>query len=343
IYWISIAAVYDGQQPVYPWGWLTRPKFFNDAAVQITSPLNPTMGSDYVSGQPIPITVPQWDMAFVLKTKTVSGTPTPTATPTGSPTATPTETPTPTPTGTPTPTPDAFDIKDYFILTQPSWWHYSAIEEGSPDDDFRWDVLTETISVGAETATQIKTTTEESDDARNQDKDFWVLKANGDLFFYGYHEGGIPARDSAKWYIPEQDVKLTDPILFGTDDLTIGQTITDTGAGTVTVRAPDGPPFYGMIFSNVAFSISSTVNYVEFRDNVNTNMGQFNDVLVVTISVSGSIGGYFSMDFFGNTFFLKKAVGMVVQNQKPDANDAEKHAVDSGEVGGTPIAPDIQP
>jgi hypothetical protein len=333
IYWISIAAVYGPQQPVNPWGWLTRTKYFNDTAVKIDDPLDPAFGSDYVSGEPIaaPTSIPQWDMAFVLKTKTAPVTPTPTPSPT------------PTPTPTPTATPVTFDMKDCFILTPVSWWHYSAIDEGSPDDNFTWEVLTTTITVGSETATQIKTTTDESTDERSQDRDFWVLKANGDLFFYGYHEGGIPSRDSAKWYVPEQDVKLSDPILFGKDDLTIGGSINDTGAGTITVRAPDGPPLFGTTIPNVPFTISATTTYVEFRDNVNTNMGKFNDVLVVTINVSGSIGGYFPMDFFNNTFFLKKSVGMVVQNQKPDANDAEKHAVDSGAVGGTPIVPDIPP
>lgn len=357
IYWISIAAIYGPDQPVYPWGWLTRTKHFNDTAVKIDDPLNPTVGSDYVSGEPIaaPTAIPQWDMAFVLKTLTVPVTPTPTptptvtatATPTGSPTPTPTETPTPTPTGTPTPTPTEtpvpFDIKDYFILTQGSWWHYSAIEDGSPDDNFRWDVLTETISVGAETATQIKTTTDEATDERSQDRDFWVLKDNGDLLFYGYHEGGIPARDSTKWHVPEQDVKLTDPILFGKDGLTIGQTINDTGIATITVQAPDGFPLFGAVLPNVPIAVNASTTFVEFRDNVETNMGQFNDVLVVTVDVTGGVGSYFSMDFFGNTFLLKKNVGMIVQNQKPDANDAEKHAVDSGNVGGTPIVPDIPP
>ena len=34
VYWISIQAVFDAsQEPPYPWGWKTRPHFFNDDAV----------------------------------------------------------------------------------------------------------------------------------------------------------------------------------------------------------------------------------------------------------------------------------------------------------------------
>jgi len=68
IYWISIAANYETGEPTIPWGWKTREHYFNDAAVRITNPNNPTApGSVYVEGSPIehPQGVP-WDMAFTL-------------------------------------------------------------------------------------------------------------------------------------------------------------------------------------------------------------------------------------------------------------------------------------
>jgi hypothetical protein len=35
VYWLSIAAIYDGDTPVHPWGWKTRPHFYSDDAVRI--------------------------------------------------------------------------------------------------------------------------------------------------------------------------------------------------------------------------------------------------------------------------------------------------------------------
>ena len=68
IYWISIAAYYsDVTPPAYPWGWTTRPHYFNDLAVRIVDPADPSMGTTFVFGPPI--AYPHgglWDMAFEL-------------------------------------------------------------------------------------------------------------------------------------------------------------------------------------------------------------------------------------------------------------------------------------
>ncbi|NLE57964.1 MAG: hypothetical protein GX616_06355, partial [Planctomycetes bacterium] len=70
IYWISISAIYQ-QLPVHPWGWKTRPHFFQDDAVRITdtSMWPPAVGSEWTGGEPIEF--PQgisWDVAFELST-----------------------------------------------------------------------------------------------------------------------------------------------------------------------------------------------------------------------------------------------------------------------------------
>jgi hypothetical protein len=71
VYWLSIAAVYDGNTPAYPWGWKTRPHFYNDDAVRITD-INdgswpPKIGKSWASGQPIEYPAgTSWDLAFVL-------------------------------------------------------------------------------------------------------------------------------------------------------------------------------------------------------------------------------------------------------------------------------------
>ncbi|MGQ9581260.1 MAG: DUF7901 domain-containing protein [Armatimonadota bacterium] len=77
VYWLSIAAVYDSAEVQYPWGWKTRPHFFNDDAVQIwqvTDPSGvtvwpPKIGCSWAQGQEIQYPLEQsWDLAFELTT-----------------------------------------------------------------------------------------------------------------------------------------------------------------------------------------------------------------------------------------------------------------------------------
>ncbi|MBN1764225.1 MAG: hypothetical protein JW860_03125 [Sedimentisphaerales bacterium] len=81
VYWLSIAAIYDPDQPVsHPWGWKTREHFFNDDAVRIFGIINPdgtfwppnplVVGqSKFAAGAPVefPDGV-SWDLAFELTT-----------------------------------------------------------------------------------------------------------------------------------------------------------------------------------------------------------------------------------------------------------------------------------
>ncbi len=76
VYWLSIAAIYDQNDytdpEFYPWGWKTRPHFFNDDAVQITDLdiAPPVIGSHWTGGNPIfwPDPNISWDVAFELTT-----------------------------------------------------------------------------------------------------------------------------------------------------------------------------------------------------------------------------------------------------------------------------------
>ena len=66
---MSIAAIYDGNTPVHPWGWKTRPHHYSDDAVRIMD-INdgtwpPTIGKSWASGERIGTL---WDTAFVLTT-----------------------------------------------------------------------------------------------------------------------------------------------------------------------------------------------------------------------------------------------------------------------------------
>ena len=72
VYWLSIAARYpEGVTPQYPWGWKTRPHFFNDDAVRIIAPEGwvPVIGSQWPGGEPIEFPDgTSWDLAFELTT-----------------------------------------------------------------------------------------------------------------------------------------------------------------------------------------------------------------------------------------------------------------------------------
>ncbi len=77
VYWISISAIYDTPtQPIYLWGWKTRPHFCNDDAVKIVQLTDgtwpPKIGS--VWGNGIPLEFPHcisWDLAFELTTNKI--------------------------------------------------------------------------------------------------------------------------------------------------------------------------------------------------------------------------------------------------------------------------------
>jgi len=79
VYWLSIAAIYDPDAYIeHPWGWKTRPHFFNDDAVRIWDTWlpdgmpawPPTMGAEWFEGEPIwwPDPNTSWDLAFELTT-----------------------------------------------------------------------------------------------------------------------------------------------------------------------------------------------------------------------------------------------------------------------------------
>ena len=77
IYWISISAIYKEVAPPYPWGWKTRPHFFQDDAVRIWAVSDPTgaggwppaLNWSWAQGQPIEYPEGEsWDLAFELST-----------------------------------------------------------------------------------------------------------------------------------------------------------------------------------------------------------------------------------------------------------------------------------
>ncbi len=66
VYWLSIGAIYNDVVPdSFVWGWLTREHFFQDDAVYVYDPVQPTVGDTTIKTEPIS---EGWDMAFVLGT-----------------------------------------------------------------------------------------------------------------------------------------------------------------------------------------------------------------------------------------------------------------------------------
>jgi hypothetical protein len=79
VYWLSIAAIYNvtDPAPAFPWGWKTRPHFYNDDAVRFSQVTRqdglmwpPAIGSTWVdgSGGEIELNAVSWDLSFELTT-----------------------------------------------------------------------------------------------------------------------------------------------------------------------------------------------------------------------------------------------------------------------------------
>jgi hypothetical protein len=223
----------------------------------------------------------------------------------------------------------------FFPLAGDSAWHYTGDGQpgSSPDDDFTWTVLPQTIEVAPGVfATRILTTTDEPDDSRSEDEDFWVLDEEGQLLFYGIHNGQADGGGT----FPPQDVILDDPLLVGGRGMTIGQVIVDT----VSASAIIVPPIVGV--QTVEATVISTITYVEFLPIFETGLGPLTDVLHLTVEISGTatfippIGPPFMVEIplTDAEFFLKEGLGMVGQDQSADLNDAEQQVIDQGRVGG---------
>lgn len=252
------------------------------------------------------------------------------------PTPTPTIVLGPTPTPTTTGPGETFNLRDYFFLASNSTWHYTGVQGGSTEDDFRWTVEGATQDVGGGVqATRIRTDTDEPSDALNGQVDFWRFDGNGDLYFQGFF---LPISFQATpiAVVPSQNVLFTDPIRFGGDGLSIGQTVMDTGEGSLTATTFVGPVI-------LSATVESTIHYSGILPTFETPLGTFTNVLRLVVDVKAYVetGGEPEIyEVKNNTFFLKEGVGMVGQDQEPDPDDAQVQRIDEGEVSGAAIVPD---
>ncbi len=231
----------------------------------------------------------------------------------------------------------SFDIKDYFVNTAGSNWHYTGMNGASTEDDFRWTVEAALQDVGGgKMATRVRTDTDEPTDARNGDVDFWVLEGDGKLFYYGLHLAKSHSI-SGLATIPSQDIVFSDPVEVGHNGLKIGDKVTDTGSGSAQITTFQGP-------KTITGTAKSSFEYTDRLPAFVTPLGTFTDVIriVISLEMEFTIPGVpfpLTYELKNNTFFMKKGVGLVAQDQQPDDNDAEIQGIDEGTVfvGGNPV------
>ncbi|MBN2000989.1 T9SS type A sorting domain-containing protein, partial [candidate division KSB1 bacterium] len=65
VFWLSITALYDRPPDSLVWGWKTRDHYFQDDAVRVFVPSEPSLDESFQEGEPV---AEMWDMAFELFT-----------------------------------------------------------------------------------------------------------------------------------------------------------------------------------------------------------------------------------------------------------------------------------
>ncbi len=226
--------------------------------------------------------------------------------------------------------PVTIDFKDYFPLSQNSHWNYVGFNGGSEEDNFTWTVEDTLQAVGGDRlATRIRTNTQEPTDDRNLDVDFWYCNsASREVYFYGLHVG---TEKGSNFKLIVQDIILTDPLLVGTNGMVVGVAApSDSAVTKVKLKNPSN------VVHDYNATFSVTVNPTGIIPVFNTPLGDFTDVLRVVIKITAVSYGY-TYTFENSTFFLKKDVGMVAQDQEPDEDDAQIQGILAGQVNGVTI------
>ena len=246
--------------------------------------------------------------------------------------------------------PDVFNVEDYFPLDPGNTWTYEGFNAdtggpGSQEDNFRWDVLADTIDTNGVPSRQVATTVFDVGDSRMDDIDFWYLDGNGDLFFTGFHNG-VADGDGM---FPAQTIILTDSLFVGGRGMQVGAPpMIDISGQAEGVRVdPDGSgPLPETTISTV--NVTSQVDYVEFRDVMETPLGNFKNVLHTVITITIEVPGLipqapplFTVTLRESHVYFAKKIGMIRQDQGPDRNDAEHQAISEGAVQGRAVEDDL--
>lgn len=232
------------------------------------------------------------------------------------------------------------DVEDHFIIAPNSTWHYTgAGQEGSTqEDDFSWTVLPDLKAVHGVMATQIQTLTDEPSDDRNMDRDYWSIDSSGALFFHGFFNGQEDG--SGLTAFPVQDVILDEAFLAGTRGMVLPAVFSDMVTASGISLGP---------FSGLTANLQITVEHRGLAPIVKTPVGEFLHVLhtlvsLTVVSVETPLGTVpVNLDYRASEFYFAEDVGMVLQDQDADPDDAQVQALDSGTVAGAPVVPDAPP
>lgn len=226
-------------------------------------------------------------------------------------------------------------IRDYFPLAPQSVWTLADVD-GEPADDegFAWAVAGNAPeTIGSHQAWAVGVSTVSPADSRNGDRLYWNFYNGGaDLGLYGlYENAGVPPLAA------NQAIAFSRPLRVGAERMAAGWNDTTTADATFRVTVLPG------VTIPVSGTVTAAAALAERREFVDTPLGRFYDVLVITLSVNGAAYGFSLPPLFEGTLFLARGVGLVrfVRNRDPASLQAQ--AIAGGQLGGVPIAPPPPP
>jgi hypothetical protein len=231
-----------------------------------------------------------------------------------------------------------YSIRDYFPLQPDSTWVLVDVD-GEPADDegFSWTVLGGgPQTIGAHQAWAIGTDTVSPADPREGDRLYWnTFGAGADLGLYGVYEnaGATPLAGN-------QTIAFGQPLRVGAERMSVGWSDTTTASATFSVTV------FGRTFAAPG-TATATAAVAQHRDQLDTPLGTFYDVLVLTLNVNGTASLFglpvFQGPLFQGTLFLARSVGLVRFTRALDPYSPQAQAIASGLLAGVPIAPPPPP
>lgn len=214
------------------------------------------------------------------------------------------------------------DMAEWFIISDNSKWHYSG--EGQPgstaDDDFTWKVLSQKKDIGGVQVTSIQTIGGDESEPNeshpsHMNEDYWFVDGQGTLFYYG-----------AKYDDENRDLYFHTPVRIGG----AGQEVPSTEISNETI----------VIYENGVpldpHMVNVSIDYKELIAKLETPMGVFDNVLHITFNVIVQQTILMKV----KDLYLKKGVGVILQDHNLNPNIDEIQALDSGMVAGQTIVQD---
>jgi hypothetical protein len=224
-----------------------------------------------------------------------------------------------------------YRIQDYFPLGQESAWILQDVD-GDPGDDegFAWTILGNgPQAIGIHQAWGMATDTVSGSDSREGDRHYWnTYNSGADLGLYGLYESA-----GASPLAANQTIAFGQPLQVGAERMAVGWSSTTSASATFRVTLP----FLGTI--PLDGTATGTANLVRHRDQLDTPLGTFYDILVLTLDVHGTTPLHASLPLFRGTLFLARGIGLVRFVRTLDPDSIQAQAISGGLLGGVPIAP----